>query len=234
KEEVQEYLLDTVEELVSNYDVDGVHFDDYFYPTLDDSDSELSFDLEEYELSGSGLSVADWRRENVSGTVKKIYERIKSVDESVEFGVSPAGNLDNLDSDTVYFTEIKTWMAEEGYVDYVIPQIYWGFEQRNRDGSLSPSAYENCLNRWSEIPRRDGLNLYIGLALYRCGLDINDNNTVSEWLSYNDIIKRQVESLRQKENVGGFSLFDYRDLSRVEAETEVENLYNFISSEEDN
>lgn len=234
KDEVKEYLADSVEELVSNYDIDGVHFDDYFYPGIDDSDEALSFDLQEYESSGSKLSVADWRRQNVSETVQLIYKTVKAVNPEVEFGISPAGNLDNLRSDSMYFTDIDAWLLNEGYLDYVIPQIYWGFEQRNKDGSLSPSAYENCLNRWCELPKRDEVKLYIGLALYRCGLDIKDNNSVSEWASHSDIILRQVQALRSKENVSGFCLFDYRDLSRKEAKTEVENLHNFISQEKVN
>ncbi len=231
KEEVQTYLADCVKELVENYDVEGVHLDDYFYPSLDDSDAALSFDLQEYEASGTNLSVADWRRENVSKTVKLIYSTVKAADEHVVFGISPAGNLDNLRSDSMYFTDIDTWLTEDGYLDYVIPQIYWGFEQKNGDGSLSPSAYENCLARWCDLPRRDGLQMYIGLALYRCGLNIKDNNSVSEWSSHSDIIVRQVQSLRQKENISGFCLFDYRDLSGEGAKTEVENLYNFVSEE---
>ena len=234
KEEVRTYLCDAVKELVTTYDVDGVHFDDYFYPSIDDSNPQMNFDLPEYEVLGTNLSPSDWRRQNVSDTVKKIYETVKAADKDVVFGISPAGNLDNLRSDSMYFTDIDTWLWEEGYVDYVIPQIYWGFEQKNKDGSLSPSAYENCLNRWSELPRRDGVDMYIGLALYRCGLDISDNNSPSEWLSHSDIILRQVQSLRSKENVSGFCLFDYRDLSRQGAKTEVENLYNFISQEETN
>ena len=234
KEKVRQYLCDTVKELVTTYDVDGVHFDDYFYPSIDDSNPDMSFDLTEYEASGSGLSVSEWRRQNVSDTVKMIYQTVKEADEEVTFGISPAGNLDNLRSDSMYFTDIDTWLSEEGYLDYVIPQIYWGFEQKNKDGSLSSSAYENCLNRWSALPRRDGVDMYIGLALYRCGLDISDNNSPSEWVSHSDIILRQVQSLENKENVSGFCLFDYRDLSRQGAKTEVENLYNFISQEETN
>ena len=232
KEEVQNYLASTVKELVENYDVDGVHFDDYFYPMVNDSDASKSFDLQEYYESGSTLSVANWRRENVSKTVALIYKTIKDVDPTVEFGVSPMGNLEVLKSDNQYFTDIDTWLSDEGYLDYVMPQIYWGFHQKNKDGSPSPAAYENCLNSWQNLSKHEGLSLYVGLGLYRCGTDAKDNNAVSEWLSNSDIISRQVKLIDEKEDVAGFCLFDYRDLSREAAQPEVLNLKEYLSANE--
>ena len=88
--EAADYVVQGVAELVQNYAVDGIHFDDYFYPTTDPS-----FDEAEYAASSSGLSLEEWRRENVNLLMRQVYDAVKAQDPTVRFGVSPQGNMDN-------------------------------------------------------------------------------------------------------------------------------------------
>ena len=123
REEVKQLLTDTITELVSKYAVDGVHFDDYFYPSINSGYEGADFDKPEYEASGSDLSLADWRRENVTDLLQRIHAAVREVDPHLVFGVSPAGNLDNLRSSSMYFTDIDSrWMGldrAEGIALYI-------------------------------------------------------------------------------------------------------------------
>lgn len=211
-DEVIQYLTDAMTELVRNYDVDGIHFDDYFYPTVYDDE----FDATDYWQSGENISIAQWRRNNVSKLVRSVYNAVKSERSSVQFGISPAGNLDNLRSPNQYFVDIDRWLAEPGFVDYILPQIYWGFDLRNSDGSLSKYAFEPCLNDWLSIPRDSSVRFYVGLALYKTGR----NN--SEWIYNDDIIAREILMSRAR-NTNGFVLFDYKNLFENESYREVQN-----------
>lgn len=128
--QVRQLIIDGVKEIVTNYEVDGIHFDDYFYPNLDDSKAETWFDYPEYQASGASLSVAAWRRNNVNELVRGVYSAVKSIRPQALFGISPEGYLQNLRKDTRQFTDVDAWMTQSGYVDYLMPQIYWGFEAK--------------------------------------------------------------------------------------------------------
>ena len=91
--QVRQMVIDGVREIVEGYDVDGIHFDDYFYPGVNDGDAALWFDKPEYLVSGSSMSIADWRRDNVNQLVKGIYSTIKSIKPGVVFGISRRGTL---------------------------------------------------------------------------------------------------------------------------------------------
>ena len=124
-------IINGVKEIVKNYDVDGIHFDDYFYPQMN-STYKTAFDAKEYnsyvenkEAKGeTPMSIVSWRRYNVNTLIKGVYAAVKEVDANVVFGISPAGNIDNLLSSSGYYANVKTWMANDNYVDYICPQIY--------------------------------------------------------------------------------------------------------------
>ncbi len=152
--EVQDYIATIVKDIVTRYDVDGVIFDDYFYL----QNTSMSTDKSLYNASGSSLSQADWRRENVNTMVRKVYNAIQSVKPYVKFGISPAGmahksaskygvdkSLVSSMSDWQYdgiYSDPLAWLAE-GTIDYISPQIYWLI------GS-SPNPYEKCSQYWSD------------------------------------------------------------------------------------
>lgn len=121
--EVNELIVNGVKEIAENYSVDGIHFDDYFYPTSDADFDSVAYD--EYKKKGGDLSLGDWRRDNVSSLIKSVYKAIKKVNPDIRFGVSPASDIEN--DYTSLYADIEKWVSEDGYVDYVCPQIYFGF-----------------------------------------------------------------------------------------------------------
>ena len=223
-EEVRALIVNGVREIVQKYTVDGIHFDDYFYPDVDDEDSSRWFDKPEYEASGSTLSIADWRRENVNKLIRSVYSTVKETRPSAQFGISPEGYLAHLRSDTRLFTDIDAWMSEEGDIDYIMPQIYWGFEHKTSSGSPAPFAFENNLKSWLEMKKKGKAKLYLGLAMYKTGSNSSDNNEVPEWLRYDDIMKRQVLAGRASGQVSGFCFYAYSSFQEEACQKEVENL----------
>lgn len=222
--QVRQRIIDGVREVTENYDVDGIHFDDYFYPGVNDNSEAQWFDKPEYLASGSSMGIADWRRNNVNQLIKGVYSTIKSVKPNVVFGVSPEGYLSNLRLNNRLFVDIDTWMTEPGYIDYIMPQIYWGFEAKTSNGQLAPYAFSNCLKDWIELKKKGNVKLYAGLALYKTGTTVADGNEIPEWSRFNDIMKRQVIEGRNSGQTSGYCLYDYSSLTRAAATEEVKNV----------
>jgi uncharacterized lipoprotein YddW (UPF0748 family) len=182
--EVKNYLIDTVKELVKNYDIDAVHMDDYFYPYRI---AGVPFpDQETFEKYGNGYTnIEDWRRNNVSQLVKEMNQSIKEIKPWVQLGISPFGVWRNsaddptgsmtqagqTDYDDLY-ADTRQWI-KDGSIDYITPQIYWS-------RSLAVANYSILLDWWShEVTTYDyvhPVNLYIGLADYKVG-----NNFDQAW-----------------------------------------------------
>lgn len=119
--EVQQYLADSIRELCTNYAIDGIHFDDYFYPT-----TAPDFDADSYAASGSTISLVDWRRQNVNDLMRACYAAAHAF--NVRFGVSPQGTLSGCRDGQ--YSDAALWLAKPGYCDYLIPQLYWGLNYR--------------------------------------------------------------------------------------------------------
>jgi uncharacterized lipoprotein YddW (UPF0748 family) len=137
---VQDYSLSVVMDVVKRYDVDGIHFDDYFYPykAHDGSGKELDFpDDSSWRRYGAGgkLSRDDWRRENVNVFIQRVYKSIKAAKPWVKFGVSPFGiwrpknppQIKGLDAYASLYADSRKWLVN-GWVDYFTPQLYWGID----------------------------------------------------------------------------------------------------------
>ncbi len=223
-EEVKQMVVNGVMEVVRGYDVDGIHFDDYFYPELDDTVEGRQFDLPEYRASGSRLPVAQWRRDQVSDLVSRVYRAIKEEKPQVEFGISPQGYVEHLRSDEKLFVDIDRWMSEDGFIDYVMPQLYWGFETKTSAGAPAPYAFAANLTTWRDLKKRGNVKLYLGLGIYRAGTNVSDYNEVSEWLRRSDIIGRQVVEGRLSGDVSGYCFYSYDSFLQPETQGEVANL----------
>ena len=190
--EVIEYVAVTVYEIIKKYDVDGIHFDDYFYP----------YDYPLPEGEDREGEVANNRREAVNNLIRTIYKVIKSTKPSVQFGVSPYGVWKNKSSDLIgsesnslesyydLYMDTLTWI-DEHIVDYIAPQIYWSTD--NND-----SNYEVMVSWWNDVVKDSGVRLYIGQ-------NINDLDIASE-------IYKQIEINREYENVSGNILFSASDI----------------------
>lgn len=189
--EVRKLIIDGVREIVDNYDVDGVQIDDYFYPTSPGATEE--FDSTEYNAykdssGGNYLSLPDWRRANVSALVSGIYSAVHASKSNVIFGVSPAASISKDHSDANYnshYADVTMWMSNKGYIDYIAPQLYFGYEYK-----LQSYRFNNLLSLWTSLPRADGVEIYIGLASYKVGTTDAGSR---EWIEKSDILGRQVE-----------------------------------------
>lgn len=229
-EAVKQMVVNSVTEILKNYEVDGIHFDDYFYPSVDDSQESRWFDYPEYQKSGSTKTAAQWRRDQVSDLVACVYKTVKAEKPSVTFGISPQGYFGNLRSDTQVFADIDRWLTQDGFVDYMMPQLYWGFEAKTSDGSPASFAFTANLKSWTDLVKKGHAKLYLGLAMYRAGTNVSDHNTVSEWLSHDDIISRQVLVGRAGGAVSGYCFYSYESFLETAAQKEKNNLLSLLKN----
>lgn len=176
---VRTLIADGAAEIAEQYDVDGIHFDDYFYPEGDDTLDSAAYEAYTQSVEDP-LSLLEWRTANINAMVSQVYSAIKAVKPEVAFGISPQGNIRN---DEAMGADVKTWAAVPGYVDYLAPQLYFSFENE-------ALGYLDALEEWAALSRHEGLSLYAGLALYKAGTDA-DNGT---WLGRDDIIALQAEA----------------------------------------
>lgn len=227
--DVQKLVTNGVAEIVEHYNVDGIHFDDYFYPSLGSKYRKV-FDAKEYKAyvkrckkeKTTAKSIVTWRRNNVSNLLKSIHAKVKKIDKDCVFGISPAGNLDNLYAKNNYYADVRKWMGSDQYIDYICPQIYWSFKQ-------SECPYKATTNEWCEIERHDNVKMYIGIAGYRAGISKQEARAIADpsWSKSSTILKQQVEYLRAKK-CNGFVLFSNQDLSRSTANKEMQNLRSIL------
>lgn len=220
KAQVRNLIVNGVKEIVENYDVDGIHMDDYFYPAFSSSNVNSAFDAKEYRASTMAKgkqNIVSFRREQVNMLVKAIHTAVKSIDPSVTFGISPAGNIDNLTSRYSYYVDINKWLNSSDYVDYICPQIYWGFKH--------PYAkFDRVTNRWMNAAKSKKVKVYIGIAVYRAGHNIGAGSAERrEWRSDANILKKQVQYARKK-GCDGFAFFDYQDLKSKKSAKAVKQL----------
>ena len=204
---IRTLIADGAAEIAAGYDVDGIHFDDYFYPSEDSAMDSTAY--ESYvQTVEQPLSLLEWRTANINAMVAQVYEVIKGVKPEVVFGISPQGNIRN---DEAMGADVKTWAAVPGYVDYLAPQLYFSFENE-------ALGYTEALEEWAALPRHQGLDLYAGLALYKAGTDA-DNGT---WLGRDDIIALQAEAALEA-GYQGVILYSSDYLNAQQAAKELEN-----------
>lgn len=212
-----------VRELVENYDIDGVQFDDYFYPEGAVPDAAPAAfeeaDYTAYRQSGGHLSVADRRRAAVNRLVAAVYD-ICHGREGCVFGISPAYDLEKNFSEK--YADVKTWASVSGYVDYLCPQLYFGFSHQ-----YAPFLAE--FERWDALPRAESVAMYVGLAAYKTGLtsDTYAGAGAAEWSERDDILARQLQVAKEAAWDGAalyshrsIAAEDGRDASIVQAEWE--------------
>ncbi len=193
-------ILQGVREILENYEVDGIHFDDYFYPTTSHEFDKASYD--EYSLSvGEPLSVENWRRKNINTLLQAVYCAVKGKDKNAVFGISPAADLDRCYNSL--YADIEGWI-KGGYIDYIMPQLYFGFEYPKDE-----FKFENLALRWEDITEGKSVTKYCGLANYKIGTNAIPDS--EEWNKDTDIIARQIKYLRDN-NWSGFVFFSYSSL----------------------
>jgi uncharacterized lipoprotein YddW (UPF0748 family) len=191
-EAVQERVIDVILDVVDRYDVDGIHFDDYFYPYPNGEPFPDGDTYDAYQGGGGTLGLDDWRRDNVNGLVEVLYESIVGTRDHVRFGISPFGiyrpgmppGITGLDQYAEIFSDPLVWM-DEGWVDYLAPQLYWPTTQ-------TAQAYEPLLEWWSSMTS-EGRYIFAGNFLSQIG-------TSGAWTT--DEILTQVELSRTYRDLG--------------------------------
>jgi uncharacterized lipoprotein YddW (UPF0748 family) len=222
--EVRAYITEVVLNIVRNYDVDGIHFDDYFYPyTI--ANEKLRDDETYRKYKGSFKNIEDWRRNNVDLIVKDISDGIRQTKPKVKFGISPVGVWRNASVDpsgsqtqggqTSYdnlYADTKKWV-QKGWIDYIAPQIYFSFE-------FNKVPYKVLADWWTKHSYER--HLYIGHAAYRVKAGSNEPG----WEQANQI-PRQVRYNRSKPQISGSMYFSAKPLSRNELSVNdsLRNLY---------
>ncbi len=219
---VLDLILEGIEEIIKNYDVDGIHFDDYFYPN---STSIDSIEYKEAKDINNNLSLKDYRLSVISSLIRETYKLIKSYDKDILFGISPDGNIDNNYNSN--YVDTKLFATKKGYVDYLMPQVYYGFLN-----SVKP--FEDTVKEWNSLIT-NGIQLIPALAFYKTGnIDNYAKEGINEWVEYNNIIAREVMLSRSLSNYKGFAIFRYDsifgDNLNETAFMEKENLKTILAS----
>lgn len=225
---VQQYVVDSIEEVVTNYDVDAIHFDDYFYPYQVSGEffGTLGEDRATFETYGIANGYTDdteglenWRRDNVTALVAGVHEVITNENQAnnkaIQFGISPFGiwehkAVDSRGSNTPtsssssyskqIYADTLGWI-KEGIIDYVAPQIYWSFGQ-------AAAPYGELARWWSNAVEGTDVQLYIGHANYK---HVSNGGWDAEWMNPEEIIN-QLKFNQLYPNIDGSSMFSYNDL----------------------
>ena len=204
---VQKLILDGIEEILENYQVDGIHFDDYFYPNLDiDNENYLEYSKH------NDISKDKYHLLMVNNLVKETHKLTKK--HHAVFGISPEGNIENNYSKNQ--ADVYTWAKSNEYVDYLMPQIYYGFQNE-------AAPFYNVLKKWDNLVKESDVKILPALAFYKSNQeDLYAKNGKYEWIENDDIIMRQVLLSRNMQSYAGFALFRYDSIFKEEV-TEVVN-----------
>ena len=203
-----------VREIVENYKVDGIQFDDYFYPP-DIKDEDIGYYNSYKETvvnTDSLLDLSKWRENNINLLIAEVYKTIKSADNNIMFGISPQGNLQNNKS---IFADPALWCEVLGYIDYICPQLYFSINHPTL-------TFEQALMDWKNIKFHNNLKIYIGLAVYKAG----SNDDEGTWQQSNTILKDELLLIRDND-CDGYMLYEYRSLKEDSANKE---LHNFLDA----
>lgn len=199
--EVRQLIISGVRELLAKYDVDGIHFDDYFYPTVSEEFDKASYEAYK-ESCQNPISLADWRRANVNALISGCYTAIKFTDKDIAFSVSPAADIDKVYNS--YYADVSAW-CKSGCLDAVIPQLYFGYEYPDGD-----FCFDTLLKRWKSMVKGTDVKLWVGLAAYKLGTENPPDS--AEWKNGSTILARQVEDCITDGGVSGNVFFSYTAL----------------------
>ena len=212
-DDTRDWICMVVEDIVSRYDIQGIHMDDYFYPYP--AGKQQIPDTQTFKDNPRGFdNIADWRRNNVNMAIREIHQAIRSIKPEVEFGISPFGVWRNQSRDSIngsatragitnyddLYADVLLWM-QEGWIDYVVPQLYWEIGKPTAD-------YEILAHWWAK--HSAGCKLYIGMAPYRLE---GGKKEAAAWRTGNEI-SRQMRLNRTIPEITGECFYSTRPLLR--------------------
>ena len=196
KEESTRIILEGIDELLM-YSIDGILMDDYFYPG-ENVDEE---DYKEYQINHPNSTIQEFHIQIINDMIRKVHSRCKQ--KKVPFGVSPEGNIENN-----YMTnaaDVKRWLKEDGYIDFIMPQLYYGFENETK-------PFINTFKEWQELNKRK-IPLIPALALYKVGtVDTYARSGQNEWLENDNIIQKEIIHLKNQKDYQGFVIYRYDNI----------------------
>lgn len=217
--EVREHVLNVMEDVLTRYDIDGIHFDDYFYPYGPKVSNEDSLTFVNYNRGFANID--DWRRDNINQLMREIHEVIQETKPYVKFGISPFGivknkyaGTDGFESYDILYCDPLTWL-EEKIVDYINPQLYW-----EMDHDRAP--YSKLQPWWATVT--NGRHLYIGLYSSKM-MGLNYEGSLNE-------IGDQIKMNRESDNVHGEVFFSAKSIGynwRSFADTLKNNYYKYVA-----
>lgn len=220
-DEVVGFVAEGAAEIVANYDVDGLHIDDYFYPTTGSAFDEAAY------LQSGYTSLSQFRYDNSSKLVRSLYNAVKAANPTALFSVSCQGSIENNYSQV--YADVERWCSESGFVDYIVPQIYYGF-----DNSTQP--YAECLSRWDALAQQGGISVVAGLAVYKIGVEDKwAGGGKYEWINDSGILARQIQLAAQCASYGGISLYSYNSIFNADSAvaqqvwTEIEGVADILT-----
>ena len=213
-DETREWICTIVQDIVQRYDIQAIHMDDYFYPYP--SGGKPLPDENTFRKYPRGFdNIADWRRNNVNLAIQDIHRTIKECKPDVQFGISPFGVWRNIARDSTgsatkagitnyddLYADIRLWI-KKGWIDYVLPQLYWEIGKRTAD-------YEILAHWWANEVRGTNCRLYIGLAPYRLE-NLKADAKANAWNTGNEIA-RQMRLNRTIPEITGECFYSTRPL----------------------
>jgi len=200
--EAQQFVIKVIRDIVSRYDVDAIHFDDYFYPYP--VPGKPFPDNSSYGKYGKGMSRAAWRRSNTDSIIAATSRIIRSVNKKCRFGISPFGIWRNISSDPdgsrsrglsgydEIYADVLLWLRS-GWIDYVAPQLYWAIGNRS-------APFEVMTDWWSK--HTYGKDCYIGIGYYMAGYN-------AAWRE-KDQVPKQIQLIRSTPNLRGMIFYSSR------------------------
>ena len=218
KQEIEDLIVNGVEEIIDNYKVYGILFDDYFYPSPDID----YLDYTKYIEENGYIDSKTYHLNIINKMISRVHKTCK--DKNIIFGVSPDGNINN--NYEKLYADIYKWLDSSEYVDFIMPQLYYGFYNEKM-------PFYKVVNEWNSIIKNKNIDLIVALSLYKSGnLDKYALSGSEEWINKNDIIKREIIISRNMSNYKGFSIFRYDNLINNDNDSvkkEVTNLHQILN-----
>ena len=204
--EASKMIINDIVDLIKHYDLKGIHIDDYFYPEDMTKDLDIC-NYEKYKTTNGSLDLYEWRRQNISNLLKEIYTKTKVVKPNIIISVSPNADIEK--NENTYFADVKKWCSDEGYLDWIIPQIYFGYNNETK-------PFLTVLNSWIELNKSNKVKVIVGLAPYKIGkVDDYAGTGKNEFIDNKSVINEQITDIKELEKQGkiiGYSLYSYSSL----------------------
>ena len=195
-QEIRDLITKNIIEIIQNYQIDAIHFDDYFYPEIKNLTSPDQAYINNKLNNTNNLDEITFRKNNISVLIEQIYNQIKTLNSNIEFGISPPGNLTKCEEIGI---DLKYW-CDKKIVDYLCPQIYWSLD-------FEAMPFENTAKILRKTINNKQIKLYSGIALYKIHTNLDDNT----WLNNNNILVQEINILN-KLNYNGFFLYSYKQM----------------------